>query len=171
MLDSLAFLHDKKLVQGRLMPSNVLVVGDQIKLASDTIRPISESGRASNLTSAYMPPEARDGTRTAASDVWALGVTLTEALCRQKPANLHTDQMVLPPELSPAFRGVIARCLSRRAKDRPTVNELQVWARGAQMVASLASTGSHKALPESAARAGSIEVVGGSRAFVTARGR
>jgi len=41
-LNALAFLHDRKLVQGRLKPSNILVVGDEVKLASDTIRPVGE---------------------------------------------------------------------------------------------------------------------------------
>ena len=164
VLDALAFLHDRKLVQGRLKPSNVLVVGDQLKLASDRIRPVSETGRTGNVTSAsaYMPPEARDGTRTAASDVWALGVTLCEALTRQQPLGQQAGEMVLPPELSPAFRGVVARCLNRRARDRPTVNELQVWARGAQLVASLSASGSHRAIPDAASPEGPLEVIGDS---------
>jgi serine/threonine protein kinase len=160
VLDALAFLHERKLVQGRLKPSNVLVVGDQLKLASDSIRPVSETGRASNVMSAYMPPEARDGTRTAASDVWALGVTLCEALTRRQPLPQHGGEMVLPQELSPAFRGVVARCLNRRARDRPTVNELQVWSRGAQLVAALSTSGSYAALPD--AREGGMEVIGDS---------
>ncbi len=162
VLDALAFLHERKLVQGRLKPSNVLVVGDQLKLATDTIRPVSEKGRTSSVTSAYMPPEAREGTRTAASDVWALGVTLCEALTRQQPAGLHTGEMVMPPELCPAFRGVVARCLNRRARDRPTVNELQVWSRGAQLVASLSASGSHRVIPNAASREGPLEVIGDS---------
>src|SRR5690348_11626599 len=43
MLDGLAFLHSKSLVQGQLKPSNILVVGEQLKLASDTIRPAGEA--------------------------------------------------------------------------------------------------------------------------------
>jgi serine/threonine protein kinase len=159
VLEALAFLHERKLVQGRLKPSNVLVVGDQLKLASDTIRPVSESGRTSNVMSAYMPPEARDGTRTGASDVWALGVTLCEALTRQQPTGQPPNELILPPELSPAFRGVVARCLSSRARDRPTVNELQVWSRGAQLVASLSASGSHRALTDAALREGAMEVI------------
>ena len=38
-LDALAFLHRKNLVQGQLKPANFLVVNDQLKLASDTVRP------------------------------------------------------------------------------------------------------------------------------------
>jgi len=136
VLDALASLHDKNLVQGRLKPSNVLVVGDQIRLASDTIRPVSETGRVSNVQSLYLPPEASAGTRTAASDVWGLGVTLCEALTRKQPAGLRSDKLILPPELPEAFRGVVTRCLSPRPQTRPTIKELQVWTRSAQWVAS-----------------------------------
>ena len=162
VLQGLAFLHERKLVQGRLKPSNVLVVGDQLRLATDTIRPFSETGRASRVTSVYTPPEAGEGTRTAASDVWALGVTLCEALTRQQPSGLYEGDMVLPPELSPVFRGVVARCLNRRPRSRPTVNELQVWSRGAQLVASLSASGSHAVLSDAALPDGTLEVIGDS---------
>jgi serine/threonine protein kinase len=137
VLDALAFLHHKKLVHARLKPSNVLVVGDQLRLASDAIRPFSESGHPSSAISAYTPPEAAEGIRGAAGDVWALGVTLCEALTRHQPADLHDGDLSLPPQLPADFRGVVTRCLSRRAKSRPTVNELQAWSRGAQLMASL----------------------------------
>ncbi len=38
-LDALAFLHRKGLVLAHLKPTNVLVVNDQVKLATDSIRP------------------------------------------------------------------------------------------------------------------------------------
>ena len=41
-LDALAYLHGHNLVQGGLKPSNFLVVHDQLKLASDTVRPAGE---------------------------------------------------------------------------------------------------------------------------------
>ena len=43
-LDALTFLHHRNLVQGQLKPSNFLVVNDQLKLASDTIRAAGEAG-------------------------------------------------------------------------------------------------------------------------------
>ncbi len=168
VLHALAFLHEKRLVQGRLKPSNVLVVGDQIKLASDTIRPVSDTGRASRVTSAYVPPEASEGTRNASSDVWALGVTLCEALTRQQPSNLHEGETMLPSDLSPVFRGVVARSLQRRARNRPTVKELQVWSRGAQLVASLSASGKHRVLAD--AGDSMLEVIGESDQPIPASG-
>lgn len=66
-LDALTFLHRRQLVHGQLKPSNLLAVKDQLKLASDTIRP------------------AGQGT-SAADDVWSLGETLFTALTQRAPA-------------------------------------------------------------------------------------
>src|SRR5580698_3932954 len=63
-LSGLGFLHGRHRVQGALKPSNILVVGDQLRLASDTIRPSAD----------------------AAEDIWNLGVTLVEALTQHPPA-------------------------------------------------------------------------------------
>src|SRR5450755_2539456 len=58
-LDALAFLHRKNLVQGQLKPPNFLVVNDQLKLASDTIRRAGESTTSIAHSSLYHPPEAK----------------------------------------------------------------------------------------------------------------
>ena len=131
-LEALAFLHGRGLVQGRVKPSNILVVGDGLKLASDTIRPAGEVGDGVNAMSGYDAPETRDGSCSGAGDVWALGVTLCEALTRRPPSGLRDSggRVVLPPELSAAFRELIGRCLSREAGDRPNVAEIEAWMRG-----------------------------------------
>jgi serine/threonine protein kinase len=170
ILEALTFLHEKRLVQGRLKPSNVLVVGDQLKLASDTIRPVSETGAASKVVSAYSPPEASEGTRNAASDVWALGVTLCEALTQHQPSGLHEGDLLVPPQLPPTYRGVVIRCLQRRARNRPTVKELQVWSHGAQLVASLSASGRHRVLSDIAGGDGMLEVIGPSDNPMLGRG-
>ena len=131
-LEALAFLHGRGLVQGRVKPSNILVVGDGLKLASDTIRPAGEVRDSVNAMSAYDAPETRDGSCSGAGDIWALGVTLCEALTRRQPSGLRDGggRVVLPPELSAAFRELIERCLSREADDRPHVAEIEAWMRG-----------------------------------------
>ena len=65
-LDALAFLHRRNLVQGRLKPANFLVVNDQLKLASDTIRPAGEPRAIIAKSSLYDPPEAKNGITSAA---------------------------------------------------------------------------------------------------------
>jgi TonB family protein len=131
-LDVLAFLHSRDLVQGQLKPANILVVGDRLKLASDTIRRVSEGTVSLDAPTAYDPPEVRHGSNSTAADIWALGVTLFEAFTGRPPSDLGEPEegAALPADFSPAFRDVVARCLSPSPKDRPSVTELLAWAGG-----------------------------------------
>ena len=131
-LEALMFLHGQNLVQGQLKPANILVVGDQLKLASDTIRRVSEGTLSGNAPTVYDPPESRDGSTTAAGDVWALGVCLFEALTRRPPPGRGEpgEVVALPADFSPAFRDVVARCLSPSPQNRPSLTELMASARG-----------------------------------------
>jgi TonB family protein len=128
-LDALAFLHDQGLVQGQLKPSNILVVGNQLKLASDTIRPADEATASIGTLSLYNPPEARDGSCSTSGDIWALGVTLCQALTTRLPSRSagRTDDLVLPPDLPVSFVSVIRRCLIRNPAIRPNVSYLRDW--------------------------------------------
>jgi TonB family protein len=126
-LDALAFLHRESWVQGQLKPSNFLVVNDQLKLATDTIRPVAVSRTGLAHPSIYEPPESDDGSVSAAGDVWALGVTLVEALTQYPPTwpDGRAGIPSLPTNLPPTFAATVQRCLSRDPADRPTVAELQ----------------------------------------------
>jgi serine/threonine protein kinase len=108
-LDALAFLHGQNLVHGQLKSANFLVVDDQLKLASDTIRP------------------ARDATGVdLAGDVRALGATIVEALTQTRPAlNAPAGAASLPATLSPGLADAVRRCLSPEPSERPTVSELR----------------------------------------------
>jgi TonB family protein len=131
-LDALAFLHSQDLIQGRLKPANILVVGDRLKVASDTIRRVDDGTVSLNAPTAYDPPEVRYGSNSAAGDIWALGVSLLEAITGRPPSNLgaHGEGVKLPAEFSPTFRDAVARCLSPSPSDRPSVTELLAWAGG-----------------------------------------
>ncbi len=131
-LSALAFLHDRNLVHRQLKPANMLAVGDQLKLASDTICHFGDAGARRGVASVYDPPEARDGIHSPAGDIWALGVSLFEALTRSRPPGLDEGRegVVLPHEFSPTLREIVARCLQLRPEDRPKVPELDAWIRG-----------------------------------------
>ena len=132
ILDALAFMHGQNLVQGELKPANILVVGDELKLASDTIRRVGEGIVSAKAPTKYDPPEARRGSNSTAGDVWALGVCLFEALTRRVPSGWgeRSEALALPADFSPAFRDVVARCLNPGPQNRPSVTELEAWARG-----------------------------------------
>jgi len=131
-LSALAYLHERELVQAQLKPSNILAVGDQLKLASDTVRAVGKPAGGMKSGSAYDAPEARDGICSTAGDIWALGVTVCEALTRRQPSGPHggASNVELPSDLQPPFREIVERCLNRNPRDRPAVADLQAWLRG-----------------------------------------
>ena len=106
-LDALGFLHAKGLAQGQLKPSNILVVSDQIKLASDAIR-------------------TGGGENGAPGDIFSLGLTLAEALTQQPPSWLDAESVLasLPADLSKDLVDIIQRCVNRNPARRPTVADL-----------------------------------------------
>ena len=130
MLETLAYLHGKGWAHGQLKPPNVLVVGDQVKLAGDNLLPIGKSRPGFTKPSPYDPPESKGGAVSAAGDVWGLGVILVEALTQRLP-ELKGDSAVepaasvsLPDSVPPAFVDLLRRCLSRDPTRRPPIAEL-----------------------------------------------
>ena len=125
-LDALAYLHGKNLVQGALKPPNFLVVDDQLKLASDTIRPAGERTASTAKPSLYDAPEAKNGRISTAGDIWGLGITLVEALTQTPPAwsRERSESVSLPANLAPEFVDTVQRCLNRDAGRRPAIAEL-----------------------------------------------
>jgi TonB family protein len=126
ILDALAFVHGKNLVLGQLKPPNVLVVNDQVKLASDAIRPAGASTASNAKPSPYDPPEAKNGRIYAAGDIWGLGMTIVEALTQRPPGlpDPQSETASLPAHLPAEFDGLARRCLSRNPANRPAIAEL-----------------------------------------------
>src|ERR1700692_304527 len=78
--EALGFLHRSGYVHGRVAPTNITAVDNQLKLSSDSLRKIGavEGVRA---PSAYDAPEvAKGGQLSPAADVWSLGMTLVTVL-------------------------------------------------------------------------------------------
>lgn len=127
VLQTLTYLHRNHLVQGQLKPSNVLVVGDRLKLASDAIRPTEESATPPLRHTLYDPPELREGTITTAGDIWALGMTLFETLTQRTPSwpDERRATAAPPGNIPEPFADTIRKCLSRTPSNRPTAEELE----------------------------------------------
>jgi TonB family protein len=126
-LSGLAFLHSKNLVHGQLKPSNILAVNDQLKLASDTVRPAGESTASIAKPSVYDPPEAKDRGFSTAGDIWSLGITMVEALTQHLPSwpDSKFETLSFPAALPAAFAAIVRQCLSRNPAGRPTVDEVE----------------------------------------------
>jgi TonB family protein len=125
-LETLAFLHEKGFVHGRLKPANIMSISDQIKVSSDGIRRIGESSVGLGTSSTYDPPEAARGQSSAAGDVWSLGMVLVEALTQQPPIWEKTkhDEPKVPERMPAPFLDIARHCLRRDPRGRWTVAEI-----------------------------------------------
>jgi TonB family protein len=127
VLRALQFVHDKGLVHGRIQPSNILAIGDQVKLSSDTLGvPGARSARAAG---AYDPPEAAAGVISTAGDAWRLGMTLVEVLSQHLPTG---DRVRVPGAMPEPFREIVEHCLQAGPGKRWTVAEISARLEGKQ---------------------------------------
>lgn len=128
-LEALAYLHEQGLVHGALKPANVMAMVDAIKLASDWISPAEETVSDPRILGPYDAPETASGNRSPASDVWSLGMVLSEALTQRLPSwnGRHADSNGdprLPADLPAPFAEIVRGCLRRDVSRRPTVAEI-----------------------------------------------
>lgn len=114
VLRALQFLHDNGFVHGRIHPSNILAIENQVKLSSDALG-VPGEWDAGSAASAYDPPEAATGAVTTASDIWQLGMMLSEVLTQRLPVwdaeqgarlEVHGSSPLPQP-----FKDIIENCL------------------------------------------------------------
>lgn len=127
LLDALSHLHSKGFVHGRIKPSNVHAMDDQLKLSADQIVSFAEVNPARRRRDVYDAPETAAGIVSPAGDVWSVGVTLVAALTQNvyfegEPSRSDPD----PPEtVPPPFRGIARECLHLDPKRRCSLAEIQ----------------------------------------------
>ena len=129
LLDALSFLHDKGFVHGRVKPSNVHAMGDELKLSSDEI--VTTTEPAQGRRDVYDAPETAAGIVSPAGDVWSIGVTLVAALTQNVSFEAEAESETSrhdpnPPESVPQpFRGIARECLHLDPKRRCSLDEIQ----------------------------------------------
>ena len=133
VVDVLSFVHAKGLVHGRIKPSNVMAVGDQLKLSSDSLQPSGKHGGLLAGAGLYDAPEAANGVMSPVSDVWSLGMTLVAALSQHFPAwdSLEQKQPPVPDSIPEPFRAIARECLQLAPKQRCTLDEVRARLRSA----------------------------------------
>ena len=126
VLKALQFVHEKGFVHGHIHPSNILAIGDQVKLSSDALEVPGESDGRAGVTSAYDPPEAATGAPSPAADVWQFGMTLVEVLTQRLPVwdRVGTAAPEIPLTVPEPFREIAGHCFERDAARRWTIAEI-----------------------------------------------
>ena len=147
MLSSLMRLHDQGIIHRDFKASNIWVVAPSpgagpepkvvlvdLGLAVDPTDPLTSTLGVVVGTHSYMAPEQISGaTVDLRADLYALGITLYEALCGQRPyqargqagyLQAHRSGRAAPiatrcADIDPRFAGCVDRLLARDPADRP----------------------------------------------------
>lgn len=131
VLNALAYIHSKGLVQGHLKPRNILASGDQLKISSDGLCDLG--GRGSVRRTIYDAPEST-GELCPAADLWSVGVTLVEALTQRLPAWDGRGDPTVPQNMPAPFLGIARQCLSCDPGRRPTIADIMETLQGAPAI-------------------------------------
>jgi TonB family protein len=138
ILDALDFLHGRNLVHAHLKPSNILVVGDRLKISADGIVAAGETaGRLPAARQAYDAPEHGTRSIAPAADVWSLGIVLVQAFTQQMPS-WHQQQGAepeVPGTIPEPFYGVARECLRLDPARRLTIASVKAQLNPTQPVA------------------------------------
>ena len=140
ILRALQCVHDKGFVHGHIQPSNILALGDDVKLSSDALRVPDERRSVEEATGAYDPPEAATGAISTPADVWQLGMTLIEVLTQRLPVwdRVGPSAPEVPVAVPEPFREIAKHCLQVDAGKRWTVGEISDRLQSARTVTSSA---------------------------------
>ncbi len=127
VIDALSYLHGNGFVHGHLKPTNLMVVGDRLRLSSDRLEAVGASGAHHKPANVYDAPERGRKTLSPAADVWSLGVTLIEALVQHPPGwkPSMTRAPSVPKAVPEPYAAIARECLRRRPTDRCTLSEIK----------------------------------------------
>jgi eukaryotic-like serine/threonine-protein kinase len=156
----LVYLHGNNLTHGHIKPSNILAIGDQIKLASDTVQALNGQRDLGRERDAYDAPELPSSSYAPPADVWSLGVTLVEALTQQ-PAFLpfnENAEPVIPTNVREPFREIARHALRRNANSRWSSAEIADHLNPAPARSAQAARAAAAASAASSASASSVAV-------------
>jgi len=129
LLDALSYLHQKGLVHGRVRPANIMAVGDQLKLSSDSIHALNDFGSRDHPPSAFDAPEVARGVASRAADIWSLGVTLVRCLSQRQQIreSYNPIEQGMAQTIPEPYRRIARECLRPNPNARCTVADIRNW--------------------------------------------
>jgi serine/threonine protein kinase len=121
VVNALTYLHRRCLTHGHLKPTNIMVVGDHLKLSPDF-------GWRACTRNIYDAPEAATGRLAPAADIWSLGILLVEALTQQLPAwgRSQGGEPEVPRTIPEPFFKIARECLQVDPERRCTLAAIKV---------------------------------------------
>jgi TonB family protein len=110
--EALGSIHRAGLAHGGIKPSNIMAVGNQLKLSADSLGKPGERG-AARAPSAYDAPEMAATGPSPAADVWSLGAALVAVLTQveSKLNNGSGEPITVPNTIPQPFRDIARECL------------------------------------------------------------
>jgi TonB family protein len=132
VLDTLTYLHEQGFAHGRVKPSNILVVEDNLKLSADCVSLTDTAERELPDLGVYDAPELARGEISPAVDVWSLGATLVTALTQYPPARESAagEERLVPASVPEPFAGIARECLRLDPARRCTLSEIKARLEG-----------------------------------------
>lgn len=126
VIDALSYLHGRGFVHGRIKPSNVLAVGDQLKLSAENPHPAAQPN-STRRRDVYDAPETAAGIVTAEGDIWSLGALLVAALTQNVALaeDGSENKTGLPQNVAEPFRGIARECLHLDPKRRCSLAQIR----------------------------------------------
>lgn len=115
-------LHEKGLVHGSLAPSEVLAIGDDIKLTTEAVREVNVEPAVEPRKVKYLAPENEKYNLSPAADVWCLGATIFEASTQKIFDPALRDQA---EELRHPLGSLIVRCTETDQEKRCKIADLE----------------------------------------------
>jgi TonB family protein len=128
VLDALSYLHAKGFVHGHLKASNVLVVENEIKLSTDGLEAAGAQALDLKSSDVHNAPESATKPMEPPADIWALGMTIVEALTQELPVWDAASRVepAVPAALPKPFAEIAQACLRVDPERRCTLGDIRI---------------------------------------------